>query len=684
MTDLPTAAASAAGSPAYPLLAQAGRIGRMRLKNRIVMGPMGTNYGTTDGFPTDRDKRYYAERARGGTAMIITEAMNISSGARNHNNSLCIYHDCFIPGLAEIVDAIKDNGALAVAQLNHRGQLLRRSVLGMEPVGPSAGAHPFTGEPVRALAVPEIRDIQRLFTDAARRIWRAGYDACEIHAANGYLFQQFFSERFNKRTDEYGGSLENRMRLLRETVEMIGDAVPDLQLMVRISASEFTEGGYTMEEAIALAETLERAGIVALDLSGGSNEHPSLSRYCIQPPSFPRGCLAPYAKPFKDALGIPVIMAGRIITPEDAESVLASESTDFVSLGRALIADPHWVGKALGEVKAPIRRCISCNVCFERLTLELDVSCAANPMVGTEFEALEFLEPQLFAGALPTDERKNVLVLGAGVSGAETARIAGGLGHRVEIWEQSDVAGGQLPLTTAAPDKEDVNGIWIYRKESLAALGIPIRTGVAVSAQALRRAAPDLIVVATGAKPRPLPVKMDFAPPVLQSWQVLHHPERLKEKAHVTIIGGGMVGVETADLLVTRGCTVTIIEMRTALAPELARNNRFEIVQRLEAAGVRIITGARMQRTEGNGVVLSIDGAETTVDLGDAVILAVGSQPNRDSLQAVEDSGIPYVLVGDCNKPGDYRTAVRDASMTALSINHMPRKKRHEPLHASG
>ena len=292
--------------PFHPkLLQQPGAIGPLRLKNRVIMGPMGTNYGTTDGFSTERDKLYYAERAKGGVAMIVTEAMNISAGARNHNNSLCIYHDQFIPGVSAVVRAIQNNGALAVAQLNHRGQLLKRSVLGMEPVGPTAGKHPNTGEPVRALRVDEIRAIQRDFLDATRRLWRAGYDAAEIHAGNGYLFQQFFSERFNKRDDNYGGSLENRMRLLLETVGLIRDELPDFPLFVRISATEYVEGGYTEDEAIALVQRPRKAGVSAIDMSGGTNESPQLSRYCIQPPSFPRRCLEPYARPLKQALKVP-------------------------------------------------------------------------------------------------------------------------------------------------------------------------------------------------------------------------------------------------------------------------------------------------------------------------------------------------------------------------------------------
>ena len=657
-------------APRRPRIAAPGRIGPMRLKNRIIMGPMGTNYGTTDGFSTDRDKRYYAERAKGGVAMIVTEAMNISAAARNHNNSLCVYHDQFIPGLSAVVRAIQDNGALAVAQLNHRGQLLRRSVLGMEPVGPTAGRHPATGEPVRALRTDEIRAIQRDFVESARRLWRAGYDAVEIHAANGYLFQQFFSERFNRRDDQYGGSLENRMRLLLETVRLIRDELPDCPLIVRISATEYVEGGYSEAEAIALAQALEREGVVAIDLSGGSNESPLLSRYCIQPPSFPRRCLEPYARPLKAALQIPVIIAGRIITPEDAEGVLEADSADFVSLGRALIADPHWCAKAFGEVDAPIRRCISCNVCYERLTLERDVACVANPLVGTEFETLEHLEPQLSNRAPPAGGRRRVLVIGGGVAGFEAARMARGLGHEVEVWEKAARPGGQMPLALAAPDKEDVSGIWSYRTAEFDQLGITVRTGMEGDAGRIREHEADIVIVATGSKPRALPLTVPAGVPILQAWDVLRDPDLVGPGAIVTIVGGGLVGIETADVLATRGCRVTVIELQATVAREMARNNRFDVLARLEQLGATILTDTMIETVIDDEFVLITKGEETRLHPGEAVIVAIGPEPDRSVVAQIEAAGTPYVLVGDCNRTGDFMGAIRDASMSALAIEY--------------
>jgi len=654
------------------LLAQPGRIGPLRLKNRVVMAPMGTNYSTTDGLSTERDKMYYEERARGGVAMIMTEAMVVTESARPHNNSLCVYHDRFIPGLGSIVDAIKKHDCHVFGQLNHRGALLRRSVLNMEPVGPSAWVNPNTGDAVRPLSIPEITEIQKLFVAAARRLKIAGYDGVEIHAANGYLFQQFFTPRINKRTDAYGGSLENRSRFLLETVARMRDSVPDFLIVVRLSASEYVEGGYTQAEIIELAKALERAGVVAIDLSGGSNESPQLSKYCIQPPSFPRGCLAPYAQPIKQALGIPSLVAGRIVTPEDAEAVLASGSADFISLGRALYADPHWCAKAFGQIDAPIRECIACNVCFERLTLEKDVACVTNPMIGTEFEGLEYAEPHL-AKRKAGGSGKRLLVLGAGLTGIEAARVLAGHGHAVEIWEKASKPGGQIPLAIVAPDKQEVEPAWGYRWKEIGALGVPVRLGVDVSAAVIKRFAPEFIIVATGARPRPAPFdvsRLGGDIRVIHAWDYLRDPDVLRPGCSVTVVGGGMVGLEAADLLTTRGLTATVIEALDQLASGMARNNRMELIERLRERGTKLYTGMHILKAEGMHLSLrTVNDGLTKLEIGDCLMIAIGPLPNRDALGAVEEAGVEYALAGDAYRPGDFLSCLRDAAMVALAVD---------------
>ena len=651
------------------LIAQPGRMGPLRLRNRIIMGPMGTNYGTTDGLSTERDKLYYAERAIGGAAMIITEAMVVTEGARNHTNSLCLYHDRYIPGLAGIVEAIHAGGALAVGQLNHRGAMLKRSVLGMEPVSSSDWQNPNTGEPARGLTVAEIPVIQRAFLDSARRLYRAGYDAAELHAANGYLFQQFFIPRINRRTDRYGGSLENRMRFLLETVELIRGELPDFPLLVRVSATEYCEGGYTEADMIALCQALERAGVIAIDMSGGSNESPELSRYCIQPPSFARRFLEPYARPIAKALGIPTIMAGRVIDAEDAEGILQAGSADFVAVCRALVADAYWPRKAFGEIATPIRKCISCNVCFERLTLERDVACVANPMVGTEFEHIELAEPQL-RKERPRGAGKRILVLGAGVAGIETARVAAARGHHVEIWEKAAKPGGQMPLALAAPDKADVAGIWSYRWQQIESLGVPVRTGVTATAQLIKDFRPDLVVVATGAKSRPLPFPVQTDIPVLQAWDVLLNQEGVPRGARVTIVGGGMVGIETADTLIHyRGVKAVVLEGLSVIAKEMARNNRYDVLDRIAKGGAQVLTNAPVESIEGNTIWIKRDGKREAIDAGDMIIVAIGPLPNRDIVPEVERAGAQYVLAGDCNQIGDFLAAVRDGWMLGTAID---------------
>ncbi len=653
--------------PVYPRMAQPGRIGRHTLKNRVVMAPMGTNFSTTDGVSTERDVQYYALRAEGGVAAVFTEAMAVSNGARAHRSSLWVYHDRFIPGLARIVDAVKAHDCLIFGQLNHRGGLLRRAVLGMEPVGPSPWRNPNTGDEVRALRRDEIAAIQKDFVESARRLQRAGYDGVELHAANGYLFQQFFTARINRRDDEYGGVLANRARLLLETVARIRDALPDFTLLVRISCTEYTPDGYGPEDAAALAKLLEEAGVDALDLSGGTNESPLLSRFCIQPPSMPRGCLMPYAAPVCRAVGIPTLVAGRVIDPADGEALLGPGGADFVSVGRALLADPFWTAKALGTVPGAIRGCISCNVCFERLTTEQDVTCAHNPMLGTEFERRDLAEPAPVAGGAPG---KRVLVLGAGVSGVEAARVAAGRGHRVELWESQTRPGGQMPLAMAAPDKAELATVWSFRWDRLQALGVRVHTGVSVTEAALRDHAPDFVVVATGSRPRPLTLRGEGGEEVatVPAWDALADPAVVPPGAAATIIGGGLVGLELADLLAARGCRVRVVEMTAELGMAMARNNRVDLLLRLADAGVVFHTETTVQSVGADTLALLHRGDVTRVPRDPHLLAATGPRSVTTIVATLDGLGLPHAVIGDANVPGDFLSGLRDACMVGHAI----------------
>jgi NADPH-dependent 2,4-dienoyl-CoA reductase/sulfur reductase-like enzyme len=380
-------------------------------------------------------------------------------------------------------------------------------------------------------------------------------------------------------------------------------------------------------------------------------------------PSVPRRVLEPYACPIKDAVGVPVIMAGRILTPEDAEGVLQAGSADYIALCRALVADPHWCLKAFGEVKRPIRHCISCNVCFERLTLELDVACVQNPLVGTEFETLAKLEPGL-AGIKKQDSR--VLVIGGGVAGLEAARIFAANGHQVEVWEREQEAGGQMDLALAAPDKEDVAGVWTYRVEALKQFNVPIRTGMELTLERIRGFAPDMIVIATGGVPRdaPFPVNTDI--PVLQAWDVLRRPELIPLGSSITVVGGGMVGIETAECIAKRASHVAILEGQDVVAKEMARNNRWDVLLRLREASAEIVTGAPVVAIDGDTILCRSGQDIVRHSAGDRIVLAIGSRPLREVAQLADEADVPWVMAGDCNNvPGDFLTAIRDASMIA-------------------
>jgi pyruvate/2-oxoglutarate dehydrogenase complex dihydrolipoamide dehydrogenase (E3) component len=324
-------------------------------------------------------------------------------------------------------------------------------------------------------------------------------------------------------------------------------------------------------------------------------------------------------------------------------------------------------------MKSAIRQCIACNVCHDRLSGEIDVSCVQNPMMGTHFETLGFMEEAHKSSLLTKRNPKRILILGSGVSGLESARASAELGHVVEVWEQKTTLGGQISLATAAPHKEEVENAWSYRFNEAKRLNVQIKAGVIFTTQKVKEFNPDLIIMATGAIPKVSPVdltKVQSSIKIHQAWEVLANPGLIKNSSQVTVLGGGTVGIETADLLLEKSCKVTIIEYKKALAEGLSKSNRREILDRLENAAVQIFTNANIINVMPCEIEFNINnGLMQKVSIGDALLIAVGAQPKLSLLGEIQDLGISYVVVGDANSPGDFMSCIRDAWMVGSSVD---------------
>ena len=426
------------------------QIGPMRLKNRIIMPPMGTSMGdpSRPGFVSARHKSYYGERAGGGTGLIILESTSILMTKTFRQLGLALHDDRFIPGLRELAEHIKACGAACAVQIGHAGvgRLVTMKVTpdgdpdesalkASEYFAASPLAHPMTGVIAQELTHQQLEDLAGYFAAAAERAKKAGFDAIEFHGAHGYLLGEFLSPYSNKRTDRYGGDIEGRSRFPLEVVRRVKETVGEgVAISYRLSAAEFVEGGLDIADVAAFARRLEEAGVHMIHVSGGLNETPLAMNGAIPPMSYPRGRMIPYAEQIKKAVGIPVAVVQRISTPELADLIIREGKADLVATGRALIADPHWPLKAQEGRLDEIRRCVACNQgCMEKIVTNGTLSCLYNPEVGCED-----------AGKLKkrAGTRKKVLVIGGGVAGMEAAYVTATRGHDVTLIEKEEQLGG--------------------------------------------------------------------------------------------------------------------------------------------------------------------------------------------------------------------------------------------------
>ncbi len=638
------------------------RIGQMELRNRIVMPPMGTNYAGEEGYVTERLKSYYEARARGGAGLIIIENTNIHPAGRTVSNHLEISDDKFIAGLSELVDRIHQHGAKAAIQIGHGGRRASSRVTGVQPVAPSAisGMHPMAypasrraTEVPRVLTIEEIADIITVFTKAAERAKKAGFDGVEIHGAHGYLLSQFLSRSSNKRNDIYGGNQKNRARFLCEVIASAREALGnDFPVWCRINGKEFgVEEGTTLEEAQETARLAQEAGAMAIHLTAFGPMRPEF----LTTPTFVPAVLADLAEGLKKAVTIPVIAVGRI-TPEAGEKMLEEGKADLISIGKGLIADPDLPNKIAAGNLEDIRPCIICINCLDD-TYSLDVKgirCQVNAAMGWEGEL----------PVTPAGRRKKVLVVGGGPAGMEAARVAALRGHRVTIWEARSQLGGQLNKASVPPHKDRIGTLVEYFQIQLKKLDVRVELNKKATAAEIEKFAPEALVLATGAEPVVPKIPGLDSVHTVQAVDVLEGKEQVGNR--IVVIGGGLVGCETAEFLVEKGKSVTVVEILPELATAVGPSLRTSLLDRLKEKGVALLTSVRCEEVTPGGMVIATEEGERKTIGFDSIVLAVGACPNSKLGEEIKDKLPEIYQVGDCVEPRKIRDATGEGYRAGL------------------
>jgi 2,4-dienoyl-CoA reductase (NADPH2) len=636
---------------AFPTLFSPLSIGRMVVRNRIVMPALTTGYAF--GEVTDQLKRYFEARARGGAGLIVVGIAAVEKGLEY---VISAADDSYIPGLRELAEAIHAHGAKTALQLWHPGRYEYVEITGREPVSASDVPPPiFSKVKPRALTVPEIRRIEEEFAQAAGRAKEAGFDAVEFIGSAGYLISQFLSPVTNRRTDEYGGPLENRMRFLLEIVERTREVVGrDFPLMCRLSGDELIPGGNTLREMKVVARALAEAGISAINVTAGWHE----SRVPMITMEVPRGGYVYLAEGIKEALrgtGVRVAASNRINEPALAERILREGKADLISMGRALVADPDLPRKAQEGRVEDIVTCIGCcQGCFDRLFEGRPLTCMVNPGVGREGEVR----------VEPAERRKRVLVVGGGPGGMKAAETAALRGHEVILCEEDGELGGQLNLASVTPGREELGTLVRELALHTRKAGVEVRTNTRVDARMVEEVAPDAVVVATGALPIVPPFPGVDLPHVVQAWQVLGGREVGRR---VVVVGGGGVGCYTSHYLASRGKEVTLLEMLEKVAGDVGITTRWILRENLRKGGVRIFTSTKVREIRPEGVLAEREGREEVFP-ADSVVLAVGSRPNSKLAEELRGRVEELYVVGDCSQPRKALEAIQEGWEVGLRI----------------
>jgi 2,4-dienoyl-CoA reductase (NADPH2) len=638
-------------------------IGTLEVKNRIYMPAMHLNMAENYEV-TDRLIEFYAARARGGVGMISVGFATIDE-LSGFSMNIGAHKDAFIPGLKRLADAIKDNGARSTVQLNHAGRYNFSFLAdGKQPVAPSPIASKLTKEMPRELSLEEIQQIIDSFAGAAVRVKQAGFDAVEVLSGTGYLISEFLSPLTNQRTDAYGGSFDNRMRFGLEIVKKIKRATgDDFPLIVRMNGNDFMPGGQGRKDLQAYAQALAFAGVDALCINVGWHE----ARVPQIVTAVPRGVFGYLAKGIKALVKIPVIASHRINDPQTAREMIADGVCDMVAVGRSLIADPDFPEKARTGREHEIVHCIACaQGCFDHIFKLKAVECLCNPRAGHEKEyCIE-----------TSDTPRKVMIVGGGPAGMSAALAASVRGHDVTLFEKADRLGGQLFLAAAPPGRDEFRQLVQDLSVQVSSHPIRVKLNAEVDGAVLDREKPDVVILATGAKPITPPIQGADLPHVVQAWDVLLN--RVFTGKRVAVVGGGSVGVETALFLAEKGTLsgeavkfllvnraespedlyelairgtkeIVLIEMVNRVGKDIGLSTRWGMLQDLARIGVQTRVSTRALEITAAGVTVEANGQTEEIP-ADSVVLALGSDSYNPLEELVKNKKIPFETVGDAHK----------------------------------
>ncbi|QZY56190.1 FAD-dependent oxidoreductase [Crassaminicella profunda] len=632
------------------------KIGNMEVKNRFVVPPMVVNFVNEDGTANERFIAYIEEKAKGGWGLIIPENYTMDPNASGFVKLPGLWNDEQIESHKELTDRVHKHGAKIVVQINHAGRQTASMITGVQPVAPSPIADPTIGETPKELAIQEIKEIVDKFGDAALRAKKAGFDGVEIHGSHGYLINQFMSPFSNKRTDEYGGNIQNRARFALEVIENIKKkAGEDFPIIYRMSVNELVEGGLITEDSKVIAMMLEEAGVNAIHATNGVY---ASAQYIIPPAAVKHAWSSDITAEIKKVVSIPVITVGRVNDPLIAESILASEKADLVSMGRASLADPHLPNKAKEGRFEDIIHCIGClQGCAGRNVQQLPVKCLVNPMTGNESE-IKIEEAKA---------KKKVLIAGGGVAGMEAAIVASKRGHEVHLYEKNSKLGGQWILAAVPPSKEELNTLTVWQKNQLKKLDVNIYLNTSLTEETIENMKPDVVIVATGAKPFVPNIPGKDLDHVVIANDVL---AGLKDTGtNVVVIGGGLVGAETAAHLANHGKKVTIIEMLPEIVKDGEPAVKHFLFKDLEQNKVQILTNTSVKEILNNTVVIA-DQEENKSKLEnvDTVVMAIGSRPVNTLAKKIQGKVEKVITIGDAVKVRKALEAVEEGFRAGLQI----------------